>query len=516
MTKPLAILGDSMREAKDSKVLLVMLIFSALILLLLASIGYHPVPPEEVLAKVKSDFPEVQMNHGKDPVIIRRRVQYEVTDFHEARAASNPAEGRYTFTVKATPQAAGEDDEADDEDGPRRNRPKKKKDAVKAAAKDEAKKDEAKKDEAKKDEAKKDEKKEPAKKDPNDLGEGDAFTQSIIIWNVELGELAKVIRQTQRMGEDAPLPDMKYPINHGLMEDFIREKLEFHYNVRVVECHRKPAPLLGPQEFTVTIDGSDPRAWPHNVSFLFGAWTPKGLQRPLGVIVWAIEDNLINGWGAGIAILVGIIITAFFIPEMLRKGAIDLLLAKPISRFSLLFWKYVGGLSFMLILATVNVGGAWLVLGLRSGVWNPKFLLAIPLLVFSFAVLYAVSTLVAMLTRSAVVSILVTCLFAGFLYIVGQAYAVYDVLNNTPGMKEEIPGWVHTTADIVHGVLPRTKDLDKISSKLIAEVMTEADQRRNMLHLVSYPSWGATFAVSAIWIAVLLGLASWRFVKRDY
>jgi ABC-type transport system involved in multi-copper enzyme maturation permease subunit len=507
--KSLAILNDSLREAKDSKVLLVMLVFSGLILVLLASIGYAPVPPDVVVSQARADFPEVQMNHGKDPIIIRRRVQYEVKDFKEVRTASNPAAGRYSFTLIATPQEGGDENE----DGiPGRKGRSKKKDAGKAEAKADPKDGDAKKDA----EVKKDEKKGAAKKDPNDLGEGDAFTQSVVVWNVQLGELANLIRQTQRMGEDAPLPDMKIPINGQLMEDFIREKFEFHYNVKVTQCDWKPAPLLGPQEFTVTIEGSDPRAWPHEVNLFFGAWSPRGLRKPLGVIVWAIEDNLINGWGAGIAILVGIIITAFFIPEMLRKGAIDLLLAKPLGRTRLLFWKYVGGLSFMTILATVNVGGAWLVIGMRSGVWNPKFLLAIPLLVFSFAVLYAVSVLTAILTRSAVVSILVTCVFAGFLYIAGTLYSAYDVLNNTPGMKEEIPGWVHTTADIVHGVLPRTKDIDKISSKLIGEVMTEADQRRNMLHLVTYPSWGPALGVSAAWIAVLLGLASWRFISRDF
>jgi ABC-type transport system involved in multi-copper enzyme maturation permease subunit len=491
--KPLAILKDSLREAKDSKVLLVMLILSGIVLLLLASIGYEPVPARDVVARVQSDFPNVQMNHGTEPLIVSRHVRYEISDFQEVRGASNPAAGKYSFTIKAIPDT-GEEEQAGEDDADNGGPPAKKKGPAKKPA----------------------EKKPPEKKDPNDLGDGDAFTQSLVIWNSSLGELANLIRQTQRLGPDTPVPLKKVPINSEMMEAFIRESLEFHYNVKVADCQRKPAPLIGPQEFEVTIEGSDPRAWPHNITLFFGAWSPKGLQKPLGVIVWAIEDNLINGWGAGIAILIGIIITAFFIPEMLRKGAIDLLLAKPIGRMSLLFWKYVGGLTFMLVLATVNVGGAWLVIGLRSGVWNPKFLLAIPLMVFSFAVLYAVSTLTAILTRSAVVSILVTCLFAGFLYIVGQLYTVYDVMNNTPGVKDDIPGWLHTTADIVHGVLPRTKDMDRITSKLIEAVMTDADQRRNLVNLVTYPSWGAAFGVSAAWIAALLGLAGWRFSTRDF
>ena len=52
------------------------------------------------------------------------------------------------------------------------------------------------------------------------------------------------------------------------------------------------------------------------------------------------------------------------------------------------------------------IRGVWLVLALRSGVWDFSFLIVIPVLTFTFAILYAVSTLAAVLTRSPIVSIL--------------------------------------------------------------------------------------------------------------
>ena len=130
----------------------------------------------------------------------------------------------------------------------------------------------------------------------------------------------------------------------------------------------------------------------------------------------------------------------------------------------------------MFIVAAFSVGSVWLALGIKSGLWNPKFLLLIPLLTFAFGILYAVSTLMAVLTRSAVASLLVTLAFSGLLWIVAWLYNEVDRMRNTP-IKEIFPEWVYTTGDVVNGVLPRTRDLDVITTKLIADVMTDNDKK---------------------------------------
>src|SRR5204863_726439 len=113
--------------------------------------------------------------------------------------------------------------------------------------------------------------------------------------------------------------------------------------------------------------------------------------------------------GSLVTLLASIIITSFFIPNMLRKGTVDLLIVKPIHRWVLLVYKYVGGLTFVLLNTAVALGGIWLALGLRSGIWANTFLLMIFVYTFFFAILYAVSTLVAVMTRSAIATILLTC-----------------------------------------------------------------------------------------------------------
>jgi ABC-type transport system involved in multi-copper enzyme maturation permease subunit len=152
------------------------------------------------------------------------------------------------------------------------------------------------------------------------------------------------------------------------------------------------------------------RFWPHKCTFLFGAVALPASQ-PLFEQVLFIESIIVGWMGSNIAVIVSIIITAFFIPNMLRKGTIDLLLVKPIHRPVLLLYKYIGGLTFIFLNTTVAVGCVWLALGLRSGLWAPTFLLMIFVLTFFFAVLYAVSALFGVLTRSPIASILLTVVF---------------------------------------------------------------------------------------------------------
>src|SRR5206468_8438975 len=124
-------------------------------------------------------------------------------------------------------------------------------------------------------------------------------------------------------------------------------------------------------------------------------------------------------------------------------------------------FKYVGGLTFVFLNTAYAVGGIWLVMGLRSGIWSSGFLLTIPAITFYFAILYAVSTLAAVVTRSAIVAILVTVGFWFTMYLVGLVYTGLDMMKKEAEMQRQIPEWVFTTADVAHAVLPRTSDRNK-------------------------------------------------------
>lgn len=295
------------------------------------------------------------------------------------------------------------------------------------------------------------------------------------------------------------------------------------------------------RRFVVTSHGTkvdNLRGWNHEPSLLFGLLPlhlgPVSFEGPLGMQVFIIENWLVNGIGGWVAILTGIVITAFFIPNMLRKGTVDLLLVKPIHRVTLLVFKYLGGLTFMLVLAGFTVLGVWLALGLRSGIWATGFLLTIFVLTFAFAILYAVSTLFGVLTRSPIVAILMTALVWGVLLGINWLYVPADQEKAPKKVQTEVgevdeervppamrrgnvfPEWVYATVRVLHFGLPRTTDLNTLTSRLIMKgVLLNDNPRLEEMQKVPF-SWAESLGVSGAFIAVMLALAGLRFATADY
>lgn len=267
-------------------------------------------------------------------------------------------------------------------------------------------------------------------------------------------------------------------------------------------------------ELTARPTATTRRVWFHQPVLFFGLLPLPGVHMPLGMQVYFIEALLVNIPGAWVAILISIVMTSFFIPNMLRKGTVDLLLVKPLHRATLLLYKYIGGLTFIFLNTTVLFLGVWVALGLRTGLWGTGFLLTIFVITFFFAILYAVSTLFGVLTRSPVVAILMTCAVWFFLFIVGMGYLY---LEQSRGLKE-YPGWVYATVGTVHYVLPRTKDLDALTGELLmAEALTIDLNALQPKELRRPPlNWRESLIVSSVFIAVMLGLSCWQFARRDY
>jgi ABC-type transport system involved in multi-copper enzyme maturation permease subunit len=262
------------------------------------------------------------------------------------------------------------------------------------------------------------------------------------------------------------------------------------------------------------------RLWPHEPSLFFGA-LPLGGNVPLGVQLFIIATVVLEV-GSWVTVLVSVIITAFFIPNMLRKGTVDLLLVKPINRWALLLYKYIGGLTFIFLNTTVAVVGIWFALGLRSGIWANGFLLMIFIITFYFAILYAVSTLFAVLTRSAIVAILMTCGAWFLFFVVGTIYQVFDGQEkteealNTPAEQR----WSHNTfgevVRAVHFILPRTSDLGVLRQQLLLGDFLTGSLSQGQNLAKSSITWSESLTVSLVFIALMLGLSSWRFAVRDY
>jgi ABC-type transport system involved in multi-copper enzyme maturation permease subunit len=264
------------------------------------------------------------------------------------------------------------------------------------------------------------------------------------------------------------------------------------------------------------------RIWFTEPSLFFGAVPWSDIDLPLGMQLYILA-SLVISIGSWVVILAGVIISSFFIPNMLRKGTVDLLLVKPIHRWALLLYKYIGGLTFIFINNVYAIVGIWLVLGLRSGIWANWFLLLIFVLTFFFAILYAVSTLMAVLTRSSVTAILVTIGAWFFFFLVGTANQFFENSKRVEEVKNvpaEQRRWTNNAFGQIiattHAVLPRTSDLSRLGSLLIlSDFMTGSWSEARKLD-PSRIEWGESLLVSGVFIAVILGLSCWRFGAKDY
>lgn len=118
----------------------------------------------------------------------------------------------------------------------------------------------------------------------------------------------------------------------------------------------------------------------------------------------------IKFWLGWLAMILALISTAGLIPEFISSGSIELSLSKPIGRIRLFLTKYLSGLLFVALQVTVFSTASFVLIGLRGKAWEPGLFLAIPIMVIFFSYLYAICTLLGMLTRSTIASLLLTLL----------------------------------------------------------------------------------------------------------
>jgi len=109
-------------------------------------------------------------------------------------------------------------------------------------------------------------------------------------------------------------------------------------------------------------------------------------------------------WGT----LLAIFASAGLLPVLLEPGRIALLLSKPITRPALLLGRYVGNVLIVALNHVYLILSIWIIIGSKTGIWERRFLLAIPISVFIFAVLLCVVMLVGVVFESAALSIMVS------------------------------------------------------------------------------------------------------------
>lgn len=189
---------------------------------------------------------------------------------------------------------------------------------------------------------------------------------------------------------------------------------------------------------------------------LFGK-EAEGIDVSVDKFVIGIESVLAGALFTG-GLFFSIFATASLVPNMLDKGNIDWLLAKPISRERLLFGRFLGALAIVTFNVFYLIGGAWLILSLKTGMWHWPFLLSGVMITATFAVLYGFMVFLGVTLQNSAVTIMGAYLitfFSPFLFKRNQIYAL---------LSEKIYQWI---VDGLYYITPRTFELGKMVTETV-------------------------------------------------
>jgi ABC-type transport system involved in multi-copper enzyme maturation permease subunit len=234
----------------------------------------------------------------------------------------------------------------------------------------------------------------------------------------------------------------------------------------------------------------------------------------LAFFTFELQTTLVNFFAGWIGILIALIITAGFIPNMLQKGTIEIWLSKPISRWGLLTYKYIGGLTFVFLNAVVLIGGTFLALSFKTGFWNYWYLVSIFVLVFFFAVLYSVSVFFGILTKSPVVCILMSLLMWFISFIV---YTMKTLINSFDLKEQEFYTSLKNVIDVVHFILPKTSEIKTVNNYILTKVaQIPPEMMEQGFQTVTGSDIIKIVLTSLGFMVVVMFLSCWIFSKKDY
>ena len=226
---------------------------------------------------------------------------------------------------------------------------------------------------------------------------------------------------------------------------------------------------------------------------------PRPIDRELPVeefvrVVNTFVVAFLSGWG----ILMALFLTAGLLPRTLGKGQAEIVLSKPIPRWSVYLGRYFGAVTLFLGASLVVILAVAGILWGRTGFFSARAVLSVLLVNLVFAALYAWTCLVGLVCERsglAVLGAVLVWLLCGFL---GRVHTFYPDIAASPKLWVRLLGGV---GEALYRVLPRTEDL----AKAAREVLWGQGL-----------GWTEPIWATALSTLTLLSLSVLWFYRRDY
>lgn len=159
-----------------------------------------------------------------------------------------------------------------------------------------------------------------------------------------------------------------------------------------------------------------------------------------------------------IGLFLSVFSTADLTPSLMRKGRLDLYLSRPVSRGTLLSGKYLGAVAVVSMNILYAIGGIWLVIGIKTGVWNIYFLYSGLTIIFMFSVLYVFVLFIGIFIHSTSVNLIIISAITILNIVLAQREEFFLLVYNKP---------LEITADILYWILPKYYELSMITKDLV-------------------------------------------------
>jgi len=164
-----------------------------------------------------------------------------------------------------------------------------------------------------------------------------------------------------------------------------------------------------------------------------------------------------------------------------------------LTRTMLLAGRFAGNLLIVAINHVYLVGCVWVIIGVKTHIWDPRFLLAIPISLFIFAVFLCVVMLTGVVFESAALSVMLPVAIMLISALLAQRDVVMRLLSSE---------WSRELWVALYWIVPKFYDLGLGMRRFIL-----ADQPADW--------WTIIWTSAAFGIAILSG-AIFVFRKRDF
>ncbi|MBN1998731.1 hypothetical protein JW935_14325 [candidate division KSB1 bacterium] len=155
-----------------------------------------------------------------------------------------------------------------------------------------------------------------------------------------------------------------------------------------------------------------------------------------------------------VGIFMALFATSSLIPSLQQPGFIDIFISKPVSRLQILAGRYLGAVAIVAFNIFYLILFFWLIMSIKSGIWNWGFIWAGVLIVLTFAVLFTLMTFLGVVSKSGPFSLMITYLILFFTPLLLKRDAIYAMVSS------KIYGWIF---DGLYHFLPKTSELGNIT-----------------------------------------------------